>query len=182
MSPGEVVACATQRLRARKRRGAIAPMTRRLPILRSSGFPAAGSIGGCQNGVGFLGVPLPGLQPFGQACSAVFSFSPSDSLSGARMLRSMIWSSSSRFTSMRGRRCCFHDWLSNSRKRGVKRQTEDFLDRAVRLVGLVVFAAPGGEPEQLPVRRAVTGPAKTTGIDEGFREVNRVTVHPLPVV
>ena len=76
----------------------------------------------------------------------------------------------------------FHNWLSNSRKRGVKRQAKDFLDRAIRLIGLVVFAAPGGEPEQLPVRRPVTGSAKTAGIDEGFREVNRMAVHPFPVV
>src|ERR1035437_7133159 len=61
-------------------------------------------------------------------------------------------------------------------------QAEDFLDRAVRLVGLVVFAAPGSESEQLPVRRAVTGSAKTSGINEGFREVDWMSIHPFPVV
>ena len=49
-------------------------------------------------------------------------------------------------------------------------QAEDFLDRAVGFIGLIILAAPGSEPEQLPVGRAVTGPAKTAGIDESFRE------------
>ena len=49
---------------------------------------------------------------------AVLSFWPSDSLSGACVLRSMIWSSSSRFTSIR--RLHRHIWLRYSRKRGVK--------------------------------------------------------------
>jgi hypothetical protein len=44
------------------------------------------------------------------------------------------------------------------------------------------FAAPGGEPKQLPVRRAVTGSAKTSWIDDGFREVNRVAIHPVPIL
>ena len=37
------------------------------------------------------------------ACSALLSFSLSDSLNGACVPRSMIWSNSSRFTCMRGR-------------------------------------------------------------------------------
>src|SRR5579872_5735431 len=52
---------------------------------------------------------------------------------------------------------------------------------AVRLVDLVVLAAPGGEPEQLPVRRAVTGSAKPCRINEGLREVDRMAVHAFPV-
>src|SRR5580704_12251619 len=34
---------------------------------------------------------------------------------------------------------------------------------------------------QHPVGRAVAGPEKTTGIDEGLGEVDRMAVHPLPV-
>jgi|HubBroStandDraft_1064217.scaffolds.fasta_scaffold91430_3 hypothetical protein len=63
-----------------------------------------------------------------------------------------------------------------------QRQPEDFLDRAVWFVGVVVFAAPGSEPEQLPVSRAVAGAAKTLGIDERFCELHRMVVNPFPVV
>src|SRR5450755_3065393 len=45
---------------------------------------------------GFASIPT-------SACSAPLSLSPSDSLNGACVPRSMIWSSSSRFTSIRGR-------------------------------------------------------------------------------
>jgi hypothetical protein len=49
-------------------------------------------------------------------------------------------------------------------------------------VGLIILAAPGREPEQLPVGRPVTGSAETSGIKEGFRKVNRVAVHPPPII
>ena len=93
-----------------------------------------------------------------------------------RPIACLAWSSAPRHLGSRDR---YIGWNAETRRQG---QAQDFLDRAVRLVGLVVFAAPGGETEQLPVRRAVTGPAKTSGIDESFREVNRVVVHPLPIV
>src|ERR1700683_4068520 len=34
----------------------------------------------------------------------------------------------------------------------------------------------------LPVGRAITGPAKTRSIDEGFQPINRMRVEPLPVL
>src|SRR3979490_1794915 len=43
------------------------------------------------------------------------------------------------------------------------------------------LAAAGRLPHQNPVGRAITGAAKATGIDEGFREVNRMAVEPVPV-
>ena len=37
-------------------------------------------------------------------------------------------------------------------------------------------------PEQLPVGRAIAGPAEAAGIDEGFRKVNRMTIELFPVL
>src|ERR1700722_6602087 len=43
------------------------------------------------------------------------------------------------------------------------------------------FAAAGRLPHQYPVGRAITGAAKTAGIDESFREVNRMAIESVPV-
>src|SRR5512141_1292322 len=45
----------------------------------------------------------------------------------------------------------------------------------------VVLATSGSAPQQHPVRSSITGAAKALGIDEGFSEPDRVSVHPLPV-
>jgi hypothetical protein len=37
------------------------------------------------------------------------------------------------------------------------------------------------DAQELPVRRAVASSAKTSWVDKGFREVNRMAVHPFPV-
>src|SRR5580658_10418505 len=39
-----------------------------------------------------------------------------------------------------------------------------------------------GRADDLPVGRAITGPAKTRSIDEGFQPINRMRIEPLPVL
>src|SRR4029077_19178014 len=63
-----------------------------------------------------------------------------------------------------------------------QRQPEHFLNRTIRLVSVIVFAAPRGQPQKLPVGGPITDAAKTTGVDEGLCEIYRMAVHPFPVV
>jgi hypothetical protein len=76
----------------------IAPVT----FTGSGSFSGVGTAGCSKTLLVFSVVRGCGSIP-ANACSALLSFSPSDSLNGACVPRSMIWSSSSRFTSMRGR-------------------------------------------------------------------------------
>ena len=73
-------------------------------------------------------------------------------------------------------------WLSNLRKRRVSGQPEHLFNGAVRaFVWLEALPRPVVRPSEFQFGRAVTGAATTTGIDEGFGEVNRMAVELLPV-
>ena len=62
-----------------------------------------------------------------------------------------------------------------------QRQTEDLLDGTVRLLTGGGFSSPCRVTGQFPGGGTITGPATSAGIDQGFREVNRMALHPLPV-
>src|SRR5260370_16759227 len=59
---------------------------------------------------------------------------------------------------------------------------QHLFDRAVRPMCLIVFAAPRGSPQYHPVRRPITGPAKSLRIDEGFQKIDRVPVGAFPIL
>ena len=87
-------------LRAGVGRSAVAPVT--LFTQAPASLLGAGVSGCSKTALVFSVVRGCGSIP-ASACSALLSFSLSDSLNGACVPRSMIWSSSSRFTSIRGR-------------------------------------------------------------------------------
>src|ERR1035438_7613432 len=59
---------------------------------------------------------------------------------------------------------------------------QHLFNRPVRPVRLVVLAASRGAPQQHPVRRPVTGPAKPFRIHEGLQKIDRVPIDALPVL
>src|SRR5260370_3052135 len=59
---------------------------------------------------------------------------------------------------------------------------EHLLDRPVRPMALIVFAAPRGSPQHHPVRRPIACPTESSRIDEGFQKIDRVPVDALPIL
>src|ERR1035441_5889879 len=61
-------------------------------------------------------------------------------------------------------------------------KSQHLFERPVRPMRLIVFAAPRGSSQHLPVRRPITGPAESFRVDEGFQKIDRVPVDPLPIL
>src|SRR6201981_3639957 len=59
---------------------------------------------------------------------------------------------------------------------------EYFFDRTIRPMRLVGLAAPRRHSHRHPIRRAITGPAKTFRIDERLRKVDWVVIRRLPII
>jgi hypothetical protein len=60
------------------------------------------------------------------------------------------------------------------------RQRQHFLDRTRRFMRKVILAAAGRASQQDPVGRAIAGPAEPLRIDEGFQQIHRMRIEPLP--
>src|SRR6202012_5250969 len=115
------------------------------------------------------------------ACSVVLSFWRSALLSGPFSVASISRSSSSTSTSRRRREVFIFLLTQQLTKAACQRQPEHLFNGAVWYVAVGCFATARSPAHQHPVGRAVAGPAKTAGIDEGLGEVDWMAVHPLPV-
>ena len=63
-----------------------------------------------------------------------------------------------------------------------QRIPQNLFDRSVRHIAVGLFAASRRLTKQHPVGRSVTGSTESLGIHEGLQKVNRMPVHPLPVI
>src|ERR1035438_5921714 len=59
---------------------------------------------------------------------------------------------------------------------------QHLFDRPVWPMRLIVFATPCGSSQHHPVRRSIACPAESFWIDEGFQQIDRVSVAALPIL
>jgi hypothetical protein len=62
-----------------------------------------------------------------------------------------------------------------------ERVAPDGLKGSIGLVGVVVFAPPGGRTQTDPIGSPIASPLEVLGIDKGLKPIDRMAVKSLPV-